>query len=121
MTVPRDWRSKPFDGDWRSSAGGRGSRPLADDGPGSPGEPVCPSDNGPCRSVMSLPPSRLRTVTLLHSKAGRITRMVESADATARRVWDWQSVWSQAADTAKKEIGRARAAGLALGITAAAL
>ncbi|MFF5718491.1 DUF4231 domain-containing protein [Streptomyces buecherae] len=34
-------------------------------------------------------------------------------------VWDQQSVWSQAADRAKRSIGRARTAGLALGVLGA--
>src|SRR5438128_11428180 len=47
--------------------------------------------------------------------------MGESTDLAARRVWDWQSVWSQAANDAKQELGRARAVGLILGIAAASL
>ncbi|MGW2717233.1 DUF4231 domain-containing protein [Streptomyces sp. NPDC001492] len=47
--------------------------------------------------------------------------MGESTDLAARRVWDWQSVWSQAANDAKQQLGRARAVGLVLGIAAASL
>ncbi|MGW3950426.1 DUF4231 domain-containing protein [Streptomyces sp. NPDC004752] len=47
--------------------------------------------------------------------------MAEAVDTAVRQVWDQQSVWSQAADSAKAAIGRARAFGLTLGIVAAAL
>lgn len=67
----------------------------------------------------SRPPPQ-ESLTLPLDKADRITRMVEPESA-ARHVWDRQSVWSQAADAAKKTIGRARATGLALGIATAAL
>ncbi|MGA5039852.1 DUF4231 domain-containing protein [Streptomyces capoamus] len=47
--------------------------------------------------------------------------MGESIDLATRRVWDLQSVWSQAADAVKQQLGRARAVGLALGVAAASL
>lgn len=42
-----------------------------------------------------------------------------SSQSMEQWVWDRQSVWSQAADRAKRSIGRARTAGLVLGVTAA--
>lgn len=54
-------------------------------------------------------------------QAGTIVRMGESTDLAARRVWDWQSVWSQAANAAKQQLERARAVGLILGSAAASL
>lgn len=47
--------------------------------------------------------------------------MGDSGDSAVRWVWDRQSVWSQAADQAKRSIGRARRAGLVLGVTGACL
>jgi hypothetical protein len=44
-----------------------------------------------------------------------------AADTVAQRVWDQQSVWSQAADRAKAGIDRARVLSLALGLAAAVL
>ncbi|AZQ33659.1 DUF4231 domain-containing protein [Streptomyces cyaneochromogenes] len=44
-----------------------------------------------------------------------------AADAVARRAWDQQSVWSQAAGRAKTTIERSRTWSLVLGLTAAAL
>ncbi|MFE7316270.1 DUF4231 domain-containing protein [Streptomyces sp. NPDC057555] len=42
-----------------------------------------------------------------------------SGESTAQWLWDRQSVWSQAADHAKRAIGRARTAGLVLGVLGA--
>jgi hypothetical protein len=47
--------------------------------------------------------------------------MAESGRAAPRRVWDQQSVWSQAADAAKRTIERTRTVGLVLAVTAAVL
>lgn len=47
--------------------------------------------------------------------------MMEPDESVAQYVWNRQSVWSQAADAAKRSIGRARATSLVLGIAAAAL
>ncbi|MFF2431983.1 DUF4231 domain-containing protein [Streptomyces mirabilis] len=47
--------------------------------------------------------------------------MVEPGESVTEYVWNRQSVWSQAANTAKRSIGRARATSLVLGIAAAAL
>ncbi|MFH8349948.1 DUF4231 domain-containing protein [Streptomyces sp. NPDC018045] len=45
--------------------------------------------------------------------------MGASEESIAQRVWDRQSVWSQAADQAKRAIGRARTVALVLGVTGA--
>ncbi|MFF8963188.1 DUF4231 domain-containing protein [Streptomyces globisporus] len=47
------------------------------------------------------------------------SRQTTSGQSAAQWIWDHQSIWSQAANHAKRAIGRARATALALGVVAA--